>query len=113
MKIWAQTGKPLKQIKPQMHSTSAIKNLTLPLGATIDFEHMPLCVTPSTCLLKWLFYHGISQSKGSDQKEILQHVEQARILKQELDYDRIQSDNVESSKSYISWDPIIIESEVE
>jgi len=111
MEIWARTETKLPVIeRPQDPSNTSRK---LPHGAYIDFNHLPIAVVPGTMLLLWLYYHGVPHPKGSSRKDLVQQVQQAYELDQELDEDRLSSVEAASAGSYISFDTIVLLSDTE
>jgi len=106
MEIWARTETKLPVIEQPQDPSNTSR--TLPHGAYIDFNHLPIAVVPGTMLLLWLYYHGIPHPKGSSRYELVQQVTQAHQMGQELDEDRLTSVEAATAGSYISFDTILL-----
>lgn len=111
LKLWARSGASFPDIKQQIHPKDSER--LLPHGAMIDFKYMPVCVVPSTVLLLWLVYHGITHPKDSLRNALVTQVKRAIEMEVVIDEERLRSTEYTTAKSYVSWDAITIHSEVQ
>ena len=112
LKVWARSGIPLPSEIPRPSHPSD-NSRTVPHGAVIDFNYMPPVVLSASLLRQWLFYHGVPQPKSTAKKQLVEQVEQARLLKQPLNEDNMKSGDTTTANSYVSVDSINILSSVD
>ncbi|KAL7548740.1 hypothetical protein ACHAWF_017202 [Thalassiosira exigua] len=108
---WARTGEAFPEISRPIDPNNSSRSL--PHGAHIKFDVIPVTACPASVLRQWLFYRGVPQPKATTKKDLLDLVKHALELKQSLDEDAIASANTAVAKSYVPVDNINVLSAVE
>ena len=110
LKKWARTGDPFPMIPLPRDPNDNTRSI--PHGAHVEFDKIPVAAIPPSVLRQWLFYRGVPHPKGTLRKDLIEQVQLARSLVQPLDEEVIASANKASAKSYVPADNITVLTEV-
>lgn len=76
------------------------------------FDKRPVTLVPHNVLVMWLYYHGVPHPKGTSKQDVINKVLLALSMFKSLDYERLDIDEAINRRSYISWELIEVESDI-